>query len=75
MRAPIVANDTITLKLGTTGTGLTYSLNIFNNAYDRNEVIARPTILVEDQKKSTFFSGGTLHIVIEGGVAGSGAQK
>lgn len=67
------ANDVVTLKFGTNGAGLTYSLNIFSDAYDRNEVIARPTILVEDQKKSSFFSGGTLHIVIEGGVAGSGA--
>ena len=75
VRTPLTANDTMTLQLGTAGAGLTYSLNIFNNAYDRNEVIARPTILVEDQKKSTFFSGGTLHVVIEGGVAGSGAMQ
>ena len=73
IRTPITANDTLTLQLGTAGAGLTYSLNIFNDDYDRNEVIARPTILVEDQKKSSFFSGGTMHIVIEGGVAGSGA--
>lgn len=73
VRTPLTANDTFTLQLGTAGAGLTYSLNIFNDNYDRNEVIARPTILVEDQKKSSFFSGGTLHIVIEGGVAGSGA--
>lgn len=73
VRTPLTANDTLTLQLGTAGAGLTYSLNIFNDNYDRNQVIARPTILVEDQKKSSFFSGGTLHIVIEGGVAGSGA--
>lgn|GEM_PF-239341 len=73
VRTALTANDTLTLQLGTAGAGLTYSLNIFNDSYDRNEVIARPTILVEDQKKSSFFSGGTLHIVIEGGVAGSGA--
>lgn len=73
VRTALTANDTITLQLGTAGAGLTYSLNIFNDNYDRNQVIARPTILVEDQKKSSFFSGGTLHIVIEGGVAGSGA--
>ncbi len=73
IRTPITANDTLTLQLGTAGAGLTYSLNIFNDEYGRNSIIARPTILVEDQKKSSFFSGGTLHIVIEGGVAGSGA--
>ncbi|MBO6788650.1 MAG: hypothetical protein JJ900_17520 [Rhodospirillales bacterium] len=73
IRSASTTNDVVTLKFGTAGAGLTYSLNIFNDNYDRNEVIARPTILVEDQKKSSFFSGGTLHIVIEGGVAGSGA--
>lgn len=73
IRTAQTTNDVITLQLGTAGAGLTYSLNIFNDNYDRNEVIARPTILVEDQKKSSFFSGGTLHIALEGGVAGSGA--
>jgi tetratricopeptide (TPR) repeat protein len=68
-------NDAATLKLGTGGNGITYSLNIFSDNYDRNEVIARPTILVEDQKKSSFYAGGTLHIVVEGGVAGSGAMQ
>lgn len=75
IRTPVTTNDTISLQFGTAGAGLTYSLNIFSNTYDRNEVIARPTILVEDQKKSTFFSGGTLHIVLEGGVAGSGSLQ
>ncbi|MBT4463956.1 MAG: tetratricopeptide repeat protein, partial [Rhodospirillaceae bacterium] len=37
VRTPLTANDTMTLQLGTAGAGLTYSLNIFNNAYDRNE--------------------------------------
>ena len=73
VRTDLTTNDTYTLKLGTAGAGLTYSLNIFSDNYDRNEVIARPTILVEDQKKSSFFSGATLHVVIEGGVAGSGS--
>ena len=36
-------------------------------------MIARPTILVQHKKKSKFFSGSILHIVIEGGVAGSGS--
>ena len=75
IRTPLTVNDILTLQLGTAGAGLTYSLNIFSNTYDRNEVIARPTILVEDQKKSSFFSGTTLHIVLEGGVAGSGSLQ
>jgi len=75
VRTALAGNDTMTLKLGTAGAGLTYSLNIFSNNYDRNEIIARPSILVEDRKKSSFFSGGTMHVVIEGGVAGSGAMQ
>jgi tetratricopeptide (TPR) repeat protein len=67
--------EAVSLQLGTNGGGLNYSLNIFSNIYDRNEVIARPTILVQNKKKSSFFSGGTLHIVIEGGVAGSGTME
>ena len=72
---PPTVNDAVLMELGTAGAGLTYSMNIFSDNYDRNEVMARPTILVEDKKKSSFFSGGTLHIVIEGGVAGSGAMQ
>ena len=68
-------NDATTLQLGTSGAGITYSLNIFSNDYDRNEVIARPTITVEDKKKSAFYSGDTLHIVLEGGVAGSSSMQ
>ncbi len=75
VRVPPSVSDTFTIKLGTDGAGLNYSLNIFNDNYDRNEVIARPTILVEDKKKSSFFSGGTMHIVLEGGVAGSGSVE
>jgi len=75
VRTDLTANDTVTLKLGTAGAGLTYSMNIFSNSFDRNSVIARPTILVEDKKKSSFFSGSTLHIVLEGGQAGSGTMQ
>ena len=52
VRVPPSVSDTFTIKLGTDGAGLNYSLNIFNDNYDRNEVIARPTILVEDKKES-----------------------
>ena len=72
-RVANTTNDQFTIKLGTNAAGLNYSLNIFNDNYDRNEVIARPTILVQDNQKSSFFSGGTMHIVLEGGVAGSGS--
>ena len=36
---------------------LTYSLNIFNSASFRNEVLARPTLIAMDQEPSAFFSG------------------
>ncbi len=75
INTPITTNDTYTIQLGTNGAGLNYSLNIFSDNYIRNEVIARPTILVQDRKTSSFFSGGTMHIVIEGGVAGSGYME
>ncbi len=68
-----VDQNNIQMQLGATGSGLAYSLNIFNDNYDRNEIIARPTIVVQDNEVSTFFSGGTMHVVLEGGQAGSGS--
>jgi len=47
-----------------------YSLNIFNDAYDKNEVLARPTLIAEDGLKSEFFSGAVFHVEL-GGSAGS----
>ena len=41
-----------------------YNINIFNDAYDRNEILARPTILATEGKTSTFFSGSVLHVAI-----------
>ena len=75
MRVKPTVNNQFTIKLGTNAAGLNYSLNIFNDNYDRNQVIARPTILVQDKQKSSFFSGGTMHVVLEGGVAGSGSVE
>ena len=68
------ANNTLSWGLGTSrDSGLAYSLNIFNDNYDRNEIMARPTIIVQDNELSKFFSGGTTHVVLEGGQAGSGS--
>jgi tetratricopeptide (TPR) repeat protein len=47
-----------------------YSLNIFNDSYDTNEVLARPTLIAEDGLKSEFFSGAVFHVEL-GGSAGS----
>jgi len=49
---------------------LIYSLNIANATNNRNEVIARPSLLAIDRTPSTFFSGTTLSIAV-GGAAGS----
>ena len=39
-----------------------YSLNIANDNYDKNEIIARPTIIAVDGKTSDFFSGAIFHV-------------
>jgi tetratricopeptide (TPR) repeat protein len=39
-----------------------YSLNIANDNYDKNEIIARPTIIAVDGKTSDFFSGAVFHV-------------
>ena len=61
------------MALGLTGDGLTYSLNIFSDANDKNEVLARPSIVVQHGKPSSFFSGNTMHVVLDGGTAGQGS--
>eukprot|EP01035_Chromulina_nebulosa_P036847 gene36846-49697_t len=55
------------------GTPLTYSLNIANATDNRNEVLARPTLLAIDRVPSTFFAGSTISIAVGGG-AGSYGQ-
>ena len=42
--------------------GIAYVLNIFNDEQDKNEVIARPSLLVLDGESSEFFSGAVLHV-------------
>lgn len=49
---------------------INYSLNIFNDNVDYNEVLARPTLTAVDGKTSEFFSGAILHVELDG-VAGS----
>ena len=61
------------MALGLTGDGLAYSLNIFSDANNKNEVLARPSIVVQHGKPSSFFSGNTMHVVLDGGTAGQGS--
>lgn len=45
---------------------LSYSLNIANALYTKNEVIARPTLAAVDRLPSVFFSGGNYSIAVKG---------
>jgi hypothetical protein len=51
---------------------LSYSLNIANATTNRNEVLARPTLLAIDRLPSTFFAGSTVSIAVVGPAGGSG---
>lgn len=42
--------------------GLEYNLNIFNDGSSRSNIIARPSLLAIDGKKSTFYAGDVLHV-------------
>lgn len=52
--------------VGTSAAPLFYALNIANATNNRNEVIARPSLLAIDRMPSTFFSGTTVSIAISG---------
>ena len=45
---------------------LSYSMNIANSLYTKNEVIARPTLAAVDRLPSVFFSGGNYSIAVRG---------
>lgn len=51
----------------------TYSLNIFNDNADHNEVLARPTLIGLDGKTSDFFSGGVVHVEVSGAAGSQGS--
>ena len=50
---------------------LSYSMNIANSLFTKNEVIARPTLAVLDRMPSVFFSGGTISIKVSGAAGSS----
>jgi tetratricopeptide (TPR) repeat protein len=54
------------------GQYLSYSLNIANSAFAKNEVIARPALAVIDRVPAVFFSGATITLGVAG--AGGGAS-
>ena len=53
----------------------TYSLNIFNDTNDHNEVLARPSLVALDGKKSEFFTGAVLHVELTGSSGSEGAVQ
>lgn len=61
-------DHTIARKLGLSE--VRYNLNIFNSGNNRNEVLARPSLVVTDGETSEFFSGQTLNAAVAGRDAG-----
>ena len=53
----------------------TYSLNIFNDSNDYNEVLARPSLVALDGKKSEFFTGAVFHVELQGAAGSQGAVQ
>lgn len=52
-----------------------YALNIFNDNFDKNEVLARPTLVALNNKKSEFFSGAIFHVELTGASGSQGAVQ
>lgn len=50
---------------------ITYDLNIFNTFDEQDEILARPTLLAEDGKTATYFSGRILILGIQGTLTGT----
>lgn len=59
-----------TVKINNSGSnstsGIAYSLNIFDTADSRVEVVARPSLVALDRVGSTFFSGSTVSVATSG---------
>ena len=53
----------------------TYSLNIFNDTNDYNEILARPSLVALDGKKSEFFTGAVFHVEIQGAAGSEGSVE
>ena len=52
---------------------ITYSLNIFNSNTNRNEILARPTLVALAGETSEFFSGVEINAAAVGGAASDGS--
>lgn len=58
-----------------TTSSINYSLNIFNQGSEKDEILARPSLLVEDGGKATYFSGNQLILGIQGTQTGTITEK
>lgn len=50
---------------------LKYNLNIFNDAENKAEILARPSLLAVENEESRFYSGADLHVQLEDGDDGT----
>lgn len=66
-------SKTITRSIGIPE--LNYSLNIFHTATDRNEIIARPSLLATEDELSSFFSGDLFIASLEGTLEASALSE
>ncbi|MBL6946893.1 MAG: hypothetical protein ISR47_09660 [Rhodospirillales bacterium] len=53
----------------------TYSLNIFNDNNDHNEVLARPSLVAPGGKQSEFLTGAVWHVELTGAAGSEGAVE
>lgn len=53
----------------------TYSLNIFNDNNDRNEVLAQPSLLALENEKSEFYAGSVFHVELDGASGSEGSVE
>lgn len=72
--APSVSSRSVTQQffIKLPDSGIPYSLNIFNDNNDHNEVLARPSLIASDGKESEFFSGALFHVELQGVVGSEG---
>lgn len=64
---------TRTITRGLNIPAITYSLNIANSNTDRNEILARPTLVALEGEPSVFFSGVEINAAAIGGAASDGS--
>ena len=62
-RARVLSNEG-TIVDDLTGGLLSYNINIANSLYEKNEVVARPTLSAIDRLPSVFFSGSNLSVQV-----------